>query len=392
MLLTSFYTHTINLSSQNLIESRMTFSDVFGLLALFIFWVDRLINRGFFRNIPKLYYLGGISIVFISFSIISSLSYMSTLFEVLILCYLIFLSFTLYSVFNDDFKTLTYLLIGLSFLMSFTGLYDLFAANNNLPVFFNETSIKHATSGFRYFAQAGNYSFTLLTILIPLKYSKLFENESVIVKRILGSVIVLTILFMLATGAISIIISFLIGCLIFLAFNFRNKLVLKDTFYVLSLILFFIGNVYFLANNLYQNLIFRIQSRVTNRQVDTPEASFIIQNLKDTIIAFRDNYLLGTGLGGFVNNYSEFEIHGTYLKMIGETGLVGSLGYFVFLYFFIRFIIKEKGDYFKCFIPFFLSSLISWSYNYHLRKKEFWVLFAFLLIISSFNKNNIKSV
>lgn len=377
MVLTSFFTHTIDLESSNLIISRMTFSDIFGLIAIALFIINKIIKR---TNvvIPKSYMFGVVMIVCYFVTIFTSLNKLSTVYECLILMYLLLLSYVTYSVFINDIESLLHIIIITTFIMSFVGVYDLMAANNELPTFFKETSKRHGMSGFRYFAQAGNYCFTVLSILIPLKYSECSINKKTN-KNLLNLAIGITLLFMLTTGAISIIISFIIAYVLFFIWNLSDKKIIKDTLYGVLIMFVFVMSSFFLMNSFYKNLIFRIKSRVTERQSGTAEASFIIENMKCTFVSFLDNIYLGTGLGGFVNNYSVFEIHGTYFKVIGETGIIGVLGYLCFMIVLIKLIVV---NYKRCklFIPFLIANLISWSYNYHLRKKEFWILFAVINI------------
>ena len=386
MILTSFYTHTIDLQSENLIVSRMTISDVFGGLAIVLFVMIKLSKKSKKTFFPLIYKLSFLVCFGFLMSVITSLNVRSTIFETLIVLYLILLSYVLFELFKKSIKQFSYLLTITCFFMSMIGLYDLVAVNNNWITVFENPSARHATSGFRYFAQAGNYSFTMLTIFIPLLYSEIDISLSKEFKIFLSVTIVLTVLFMIGSGAISIIISFGLGVVFFLIQNYKNKMLRIHLSLLLTSIFVFFMGICFFANKFYQNILHRVESRVTKRNMETPDASFIVENFNNSIQAFKDNVFFGTGLGGFVNNYSEFEIHGTYLKMLGETGVIGLVFYVVFLVFFIRMIVRSKESFLTLFIPFLIASLISWSYNYHFRKKEFWILLAFLMIVGEKNK------
>lgn len=381
MVLTSFYTHTIDLSSENLIISRMTFSDGFGILAIIVYTTSRIVDRSLLVRPPKLYILSFLVVCCFFSTIFTSLNMKSTLFEILILGYLVSLSFVVYEVFREDIQSFFQIILGTSFVMSFVGLYDLFAVNNQLPTFLDYVPMDHAVSGFRYFAQTGNFSFTMLSILLPFRYFKFFKlNDKV--NLFFNMTLLLTILLMVASGAISIIISFILTASCIVLMNIKDKKILKDLSILGAVFVVFVTTLYFYATELFTNIVYRVNSRVLDRKNDTPEASFIVDNFFDSIKAFKDNMLFGSGLGGFVNNYSEFEIHGTYLKVIGETGIVGLIAYLVFFYFFIKLILQLDKDYLKYFIPFLVGSVVSWSYNYHFRKKEFWLLFSFLMILN----------
>jgi hypothetical protein len=389
MILTSFITHTIDLDSPNLIISRMTISDVFGLLAIVLFFVIRTIEKSWGDKIPRVYIMavGVVSCVALSF--FTSLSPKSTVFEVLILCYLVLISYVVFEVLKSEIDMFIMALVSASLLAFSIGLYDLFASNNNWHTVFPNVDKAHGGSTFRYFGQAANYSFTMLTILIPLKYSDFTNHYSLLKKNSMNTTIVLGVLLLFSTGRVSIILSFLIAVGLFVAYTRKVKII-KDLSYMLVIFIGFISMGIYTIPNLISHVIRRFEQRITHRVSGTDQADFIITNFKNTFRSFFDNPLFGSGLGGFVNRYSVFEIHGTYLKMIGETGLVGLIGYLLFIITFVKMCIKSKTSFFYLFLPFLFASLVSWGYNYHLRKKEFWILFSFLAILQFLYKKKAK--
>ena len=111
-------------------------------------------------------------------------------------------------------------------------------------------------------------------------------------------------------------------------------------------------------------------------------------------MAFEDRPFIGSGIGAFHGVYSTHEVHSTYLKMLGETGLIGTMGYILFMIFLLRLfkIGKYKkenpfSDYIMTMLPFLLGCLLSWSYTYHLRKREFWIMVSVLVIANYCAKN-----
>ena len=389
MLLFSFITHTLNINSANLIESRMTVSDIFGLTAIFLFFLERVLTKESTFAIPTLYKRAAVAIVCVSLSIVTSLSYKSTIFELLIVYYLLLLSYVMYEVYKNHIQELISILVFTTFLVSVICLYDFVAVNSGLMTIFPYAEKNFGGSSFRYFGQAANYSFTFLTILIPLKYSRLTHDFSVSKKRFLHITIVLAVLLLFSTARVSIILSFLISIICFLLYTRKTNIV-KDVAWLSLLMLCSMILVLYKFPNLVSNLITRFQLRITKREEGNLASDFIIDNFNNTFVSFFDNPLFGSGLGGFLNNYSKYEIHGTYLKMIGETGLVGLIGYLIFIFFFIKVLSKTKNTFFYFFLPFLIGSLVSWGYNYHLRKKEFWILFAFLAIVQFNSEKNKK--
>lgn len=386
-ILTSFITHTLDDESSNFILARMTFSDIFGLLAILIFSFEvlRVNYLEFFKKIPTIYKYGFILLGCLFISVITSLAPKKTLAEVLIHSYLFVLSIVVFYIYKDRLRSeLMPLLISVLCITSVIGLYDVIAINLDLPTIFNTAKKTHGISGFRNLGQAANFNFTYLSILIPLKYAGFFNSYSPLKKVLLNSTLLISMLFLFSTGRISIIIAFIIGILFFVVYT-RKRIITQHFSVLLVLFIGFLLAIYKWTPQLYTTLVYRIQSRVTNRVANTPEADFIVENFKNSIQAFKDNIFFGTGLGGFVTHYSKDEIHGTYLKILGETGLIGVVGYISFMGYFTYIIFKEafleKNKFFSYFIPFYFASLISWSYNYHLRKKEFWLLLAFFMIL-----------
>ena len=81
MILTSFYTHTIDLQSENLIVSRMTISDVFGGLAIVLFVMIKLSKKSKKTFFPLIYKLSFLVCFGFLMSVITSLNVRSTIFE-----------------------------------------------------------------------------------------------------------------------------------------------------------------------------------------------------------------------------------------------------------------------------------------------------------------------
>ena len=66
----------------------------------------------------------------------------------------------------------------------------------------------------------------------------------------------------------------------------------------------------------------------------TDEEGFFRDNISKSIAAFSDNPITGTGIGAFGgSHYGRHEVHSTYFKMIGETGIIGTIAYIIFMIF-----------------------------------------------------------
>jgi O-antigen ligase len=131
--------------------------------------------------------------------------------------------------------------------------------------------------------------------------------------------------------------------------------------------------------------------------------NFIKSNFGGALESFNDNPFTASGIGGFMGRYGRYEVHSTYLKIIGETGIVGIIGYLVFMFYFLRIFFVStrisKQNPYASFIrelsPLIIGCIISWGYTYHLRKREFWIMYAIVYIAfrlmkrtSAITKNN----
>ncbi|MCF6168475.1 O-antigen ligase family protein [Lutibacter sp.] len=387
-VISSFVTLTLNIDAENFIVARMTFSDIFGLISLFLFAILLIKDKTQIPVVIKSLKYPLLMIFGLACSIFLSLNTKSTLVEVLIILYLVLLSTTIIYAFKNSLVSILFpLIIYTAFITSFIGLYDLVARNANLPVIFKMASKEVGISGFRYFGQAANYIFTMLTILIPLRYSNYYKTLEKWPQKFLSITILLGIIFLCTTGRISIIISFAIGVVLFILLNPNKKGVMLAITSLGLLGVFWVVITLYMPS-LKQRIKYRIESRVTNRVQGTSESDFVVANFKGAMDAFSDNPITGSGLGAFVNNYSKFEVHGTYLKVLGETGIIGTVSYFIFLFYFLGLLLKgivnnkkTLNKFFKYLLPFMVANLISWSYNHHLRKKEFWILYAVVYIV-----------
>ncbi|GAP68541.1 O-antigen ligase like membrane protein, partial [Bacteroidales bacterium 6E] len=148
------------------------------------------------------------------------------------------------------------------------------------------------------------------------------------------------------------------------------------------------------ANRIVGKYQTRIQKNVSGEGQLLSEDSFIAENIRDALTAFNDNPVFGTGIGGFTENYSQHEVHSTYFKIIGETGILGILAYVIFMYNVFSLLKYHSRrsplrEFLFYILPFFIGCLVSWSYTYHMRKREFWILMSVLVIVNTLIERNI---
>jgi len=388
-ILVSFITYVIDYNSANVLLSRLTIPAGIGLMGILYFIITK--RKFLINNLIKVIILFFPPISFVvclSISTFFSLNIYNTMKELLIMAYLILYAIILFFVFKKDLiKVLIPLIILTSLIASFIGLYDLAAKNLGWFTFF-DASTRQAQSGFRYFGQAGQYAQIMLIMMIPLKYSYLYGKLPKLFQKLLFPTIIVSTIFLVSTGKVAAIIGFGIGVSIFILMHFLK--VYKDVLIALSIFLACLVVAKKLTPRVIENIVYRVESRITKRVQGTPEADFVITNFNSSLKAFKDNPISGTGLGAYQGVYATTEIHGTYLKMLGETGLIGVFGYLVFMGSVLYMLYKATkvknnayADFLIKMIPFLIGFLVCQAYCYHLRKLEFWILYVVLFIAYS---------
>jgi O-antigen ligase len=387
--LTSFISHTLKEKGLHLVWSRTTLADFIVLLAL-VFTIPAFLHM--FKNLlkfPKPYLAAGILLIgFLITAIFSSYPIM-TLVECIIILFLLLISIGIYLTFRETplSSLLSWFMWG-AILFTVIGFYDLAAEQYRFYRVFPVARYPGVlVSGFKNTGQAGSFFMIIFILLLPLRFSKTKNFISIKRQWLLNIALVSCTLMLFTLGKYSVIFGLIVGILLFTIFT-RRKVVV---FYVLGVIVFFMGFIQILKVTLpdaYGRVGFKFENRVLKNELNTKETGFIEENFTAAITAFTDHPITGCGLGTFQCTYHFYEVHSTYLKMLGEAGLIGVFVYLFFMLSFIRiFPMKWKQSenplthYLQCLLPLLLGALITWTYTYHLRKREFWILFAIILII-----------
>lgn len=387
-MLLSFISKTITTYEGSAsVLGRVTYADMFGVLVL-LFGIRQLLMGYIKSRKTSLVYYAALFMVLLFFvPILVSYNPLATIIESLIIVFLVLVSICLFYQFKDKlievvFPVLIYTLL----IASVLGFYDVLASSVGLPRIFAQRNDGEAISGFRNAGQAGAYYLVFLTMLIPLRYSVLYKKLSVRVKKILNITLILGVLFIFATGKIAAYIGLVSGVL-FYAIKRRNlKTILLIVISIVPIIFIYL-NLDRIAPEVNRRIESKIQTRIVENVQGTSQNDFFSSNWGTAVETFEQIPLTGSGLGGFAGNFHQNEVHSTYLKMLAETGLIGTLGYVLFMFLTLLLFIRPKTharniyyDYLSDMLPFFLGCIISWSYTYHLRKREFWIFIAVLMI------------
>jgi len=188
-----------------------------------------------------------------------------------------------------------------------------------------------------------NHYAGLMDMIMPLSLGLIFtvkDREKQILYGFFGLIMGISIFFSLSRGGI---ISFFVGVAVFALFLSWDKFSRQKRWVVL---LFF---VFALFSYLLYLGIDPIIDRFYKTDL-TREARFTVWS--GTLNAFKDFYLTGSGLGTFINIFPLYaprdmgaiydHVHNDYLEFILEAGIVGTVLLVLFLFFFVRCIIRGK--------------------------------------------------
>lgn len=383
----SFITQTIAEPGTNAILSRLTYSDIFGALGL-VFGMKVLYAGFAVANKNSKVFQAALFMIFCFFvPILFSYNIQATIVECLILLFLVFVSICIFQLFKDNFITGMLPLVMYTLLVaSVLGFYDLYASNIGLPRIFPKRTDGEALSGFRNAGQAGAYYLVNLTILLPLRFSPIRKVLKSRDKKLLDITLALALIFFLLTGKVAAYVGLLVGVFMYIIYKRNAKYIIMVLIAVIGLVAVW-NNLEELMPDTYNRISYKYDARVVNSIETGGKGGFIEKNFTRAIQSFVDRPLVGSGIGGFIGPYGKHEVHSTYLKMLAETGLVGTLGYIILMMFVFLFFRRPQSHsnniyyaYLSDMLPFFIGCMVSWSYTYHLRKREFWILIAILMI------------
>lgn len=389
-ILTSFITQTFGSSG---LFTRITVADIFGLVAFSLFAAN-------FNFKSTAAYRGGFLIVLaFSVGLLASEQLGQTMTELLVLLFLVLSSITIYSAYRsyDGFLRLLRLVIYTALLAAFFGFYGFVASITGLPQIFPGRASGEILSGFRNAGQAGAFVLVMLTILMPLRFSSAAKQLDKKHQMLLSVAIYSSVVFLFLTGKIAAYIGFAF-CIAFSALQKRQYgyvIALAFGGLIISLIW---SNLETIAPAVYTRINTKIETRITQnleKDDNDNEDNFIAKNLGEAMRVFEEHPVTGSGIGGFGGVYGRHEVHSTYFKLLGETGLAGTFAYIVFIVMLMQNFsgvakvrsVNPYADFLWNMRPFLLGCFISWSYTYHLRKREFWVLVAIITIASYLKRN-----
>lgn len=379
------------------ISGRVTFADIIGVLLIVLACFQVLTKNRAALFIPSEYkwYVPFLFILIVS--MIFSAKPLVGLLEILVHFYIFVVSLFLINIFKNNasgdlFEKLLLLILYSGGALAAIGLLQFFV----LPSLF--LGVHGGLSGtFRNTGQAGAFFSTYLAVLIPGFLTGLIKPR-------IRNYFILTIILMalLFTFKRSAQIGFIVGAALIVlkllrSSSIRDKKIGAYVFMAvalltpLGLVLFYWG-----IENI-SGMAWRFSNKVNANTIQSFSEGFLAENLNGMWKAFTDKPLFGVGPANVAGVYTlKYELHSTYMKIIATTGLVGTLAYVLFMLSFFINIFKARsvnvyGRYLSYFFPLYIGLVISWAYTYHLRKREFWILFAIISFALFLYKNEHKS-
>jgi O-antigen ligase len=272
-----------------------------------------------------------------------------------------------------------------STILAMAGLVQFFL----IPNLFAEKSDGAVTGTFRNTGQAGAFFGVALAVAIPALMSGLIKRNALNI-----TAIAITLTALLFTFKRAALIGLVIGVLLFalrLAFSGSGR-DRKVAVGFLLLCLFAGPALYLLFQYSIENVAsmrWRFEHKFREDALEDFSEGFLADNITATFLALNDHPLLGAGLGNIIGQYTtKYEIHSTYLAVLANTGLLGMALYLTFMGVWVAGLFKYSGKatveerFLSYFMPFLVGLGVSWIYTYHLRKREFWIMFVFTLVCS----------
>ncbi len=267
-------------------------------------------------------------------------------------------------------------------ILAMLGLVDFFVWPSLLP-----GSGNGLTGTFRNTGQAGAFFGMYLAILIPGFLSGLVRATRVNLGLLLCMGLALVF-----TSKRAALIGLAVGLAV-LAVTMLFSTSKRDKKFGLAMIVMLV----FLAPLAYyafqwgmdniEGMAWRFQRKFNAGTVEEFQEGFLSANIAATKAAFSASPIIGVGLGNVAGIITaKYEIHSTYMAVLGNGGLLGAMAYLYFITVHAWQALKFRGRdpyamYLRYYMPMLIGLVCAWAYTYHLRKREFWILFLMVSLV-----------
>jgi hypothetical protein len=259
--------------------------------------------------------------------------------------------------------------------IAFLGVFDFFLFSLGKGSIFPDNNRGAVIGTFRNTGQAGAFYMVASTLAVP--FYRIMRPKF----KFLGAICVILILL---AGILTVKRSTLFGLgfgLVLLPFFEPTR---AGTFRTITLGVLIAAVGSFLAVTLmsvnpdiFARFGFKFSAYINQRSEE-----FVMENIRVINEALDARPLTGVGLGGVWGVFGKHEVHSGYLGILTNLGYGGFLVYCWFLIEYLQALIKpisthpQARIFGRIMIPLVLGMMLSWSYNYHFRKREFWATTA----------------
>lgn len=393
-VLASAYTHPIREYGTSPILGRMVWADVFGFGTIIAVFVQM---RPYVNKIA----MGALCFLVALLPGVAASSFPErTFLEIAIYAFLVLVFTTGAQVFytKKDLVNLLRMIAVASITGAVLGAWENSTHFTGLPRLFGEDVRAYRGASFRNSGQAGSYLMVALAALIPFRFGEFGKSLNATDRRLFDVSIATSAICILMTVKIAAYIGISIGAIGFAVHKRKLEFVIP-----LIIAIFVFQNSFPWIQSKFPTLTNRFNTKVESRlttAIVTDKNSFLAGNYGKAIEAFVDNPLLGTGIMGFSGRYDQYEVHSTPMKLLGETGLLGCLGYLFFVLILIReyavLLRYPRNNQYRealvMMVPFLLGCSISWLYTFHIRKREFWIMLVVIVVTLQLMKNCYRNI
>lgn len=373
------------------ITGRLIFADLIGVGVIFLFFAYVAIKKIFYWNqlftiFVFFLFFNLISLVFSSYPDKGVIEYLTHVF-----IFLVTISF--YNIILYQKLDLNYLsevikvVVWASALIASIGLLQFFV----FPSLFNN-SFGGLSGTFRNTGQAGAYFSIFIALAIAGLTSGLLKKNPI--NFVALFLLVMALIFTFKRAAL---IGILIGLFLLLIKFFISKNI-NDKKYLLFAIFIFIGlgfivtNLFLWAGENIDGVMWRATSKFNTDTADDFVEGFLAENIHATLMAFEDSPVIGVGMGNMAGIYTaKYEIHSTYMSVLSASGLIGLICYGIFMFTtlkrsFLNYRVNEVNSFLINLGILYIGLMISWTYTYHIRKREFWILLLIILLVMAYGR------
>lgn len=379
------------------ITSRITISEFAGILFLLCFLAHTLFTRrGRLFRVSHIDISAALLLLVVLLSVglkFHAYDDPARLVEAVILLYLIVLFFAIEQVVrsDNDIENVLKVWFGVSMIIVVVGLWDsvgywLFGLPKIFP---SKRDPFRPIATFRNPPQLAIYLFTTFFVALSTYFlPQLRRRDRWFLLILMAGALVV----MASTSRRSVFIAYLIGLAAVVILRMRQ---LRKMIIPVGLIALIGGIVIMKTLEADQTLADFFMNRLSVLTPDVLEKKpFLQSQLEGGWKAFTENPIFGIGFGRYPGSeYDLFEfvseLHSAYLQIMAETGLVGLMAYFLFLFTIIKlcyeiaFTFRDPrwAQFSMTLFASFFGFLISYGYNRHLRERYFWILIAVIVAI-----------